>query len=226
MPTVWNLLGMLVVAGLVAMCGTWALWAARGTRAYALAAVPLVVGTLAWWAEDGAWLGLYQQMSVVLWAPWSILAMGTAEGASLMLLGFALLATAALLASDGRRRLLLAATAGALAGSLFHLHAYVAIFGVMVIVAALVADRPAGAPLPPLGGGMRRRDAGAPHPDGHGRDRRRGDDEDRAAHVAGAALLIAKPGWLTRMWAPGLALAVPAVADRVPGVRAAAAGRR
>jgi len=215
-PTVWNLLGMLVLAGLVAMCGAWALWAARGTRAYALAAVPLVVGTLAWWAEDGAWLGLYQQMSVVLWAPWSILAMGTAEGAALMLLGFALLATAALLASDGRRRLLLAATAGALAGSLFHLHAYVAIFGVVTIVGVLLTADLLEHPAPRWAAGSA---AGVllllvlMGTDVIGVE---ATTKIALLIVVVSALLIAKPGWLARMWAPGLAFALPAMLIAAP----------
>jgi hypothetical protein len=215
-PTVWNLLGMFMILGLVAMCAVWALWAARGTHAYALAAVPLLVGTLAWWADDGAWLGLYRQMSVVLWEPWAILVMGTSEGMSLLLFGFALLAAAAMLVSDGRRRLVLALASGLLVGLLFHLHAYVAIFAALVIVATLVTAELLERPSPRWAAGcgasvvlllvLMRTDA---------------IDVEATTKIVllivlAAAMLVAKPGWLARMWAPGLALALPALLVAAP----------
>ena len=215
-PTVWNVFGMLLIVGLVAMCAAWALWTARGTHAYALAAVPLVVGTLAWWADDGAWLGLYHQMSVVLWAPWAILVMGTSEGAAMLLFGVALLTTAAMLVSQGRRRLVLALASGVLVGLLFHVHAYVAIFAALVVVATLVAadmlERPSARWAAASGAGvllllvlMRTDVIGV-----------EATTKIALLIVLVAAMLVAKPGWLARMWAPGLALALSAVLIAAP----------
>lgn len=136
----WNVLGMGTAAGLVAMAGAWAAWLAPGTRAYLLAPLPLLTGTLAWWANE-SWLGLFHQSSVVLWAPYAILAMGTAEGFAMLVMGLCLLAVAGVLTSGGRRRLIRAAVAGALLGLVFHTHAYVAIYSAAtVMVVFLVED--------------------------------------------------------------------------------------
>ena len=216
-PTVWNALGIVAIVGLVAMCAAWALWTARGTRAYVLAAAPLLVGTLAWWVTGGEWLGLYHHSAVVLWAPWAILAMGTGEGVALLLLGLALLATAAMVASgDGRRRLALALTAGVLLGLLFHIHAYVAIFAALVVLATLVATDLLERPSPRwavCGLGclvvllalMR---AGLV-------------DVEPTTKIAivvvlVAGLLLLKPGWAARMWRPALGLGLAAVAVAAP----------
>lgn len=131
----WNVLGILTAIGLVAMAGAWARWAAPGTYAYALAALPLMVGTLAWWQND-SWLQIYRD-GVALWAPYVLLDSGTGESAAMLVAGVALLTLCATLISEGRRQLVLAGVTGVLLGSMVNLHAYVATFMVVVSVAVV-----------------------------------------------------------------------------------------
>ena len=136
---VWNIAGILTVLGIVAMCAGWARFLVRDGRAWLLAPLPLLIGTLAWWAND-QWLGLYRDNSVVLWAPSAIVAMGTAEGFGMLLTGLVLLLLCVATVGAGRRRLLVAGGAGVLLGLLFHVHAYAAIFTAAMVVAVLLAE--------------------------------------------------------------------------------------
>lgn len=217
----WNVFGILTALALVAMCAGWARWAAPGSRAWLLAPLPLFVGTLAWWVND-SWLGLFRQTAVVLWAPYALIAMGTAESFGVLLMGLCLLALCAALTAAGRRRLVLAAVAGGLLGLLFHVHAYVAIFtSVMVVALSLAEDR--------LRDSSRRRlavDAGvllvvlvALRAVGDGVQ---STTKMLLLVAVAVGLLVARRSWWARMGGAAAALVVPAVLIMAPmGIRLA-----
>ncbi|MGE0026116.1 MAG: hypothetical protein AB7O78_07560 [Thermoleophilia bacterium] len=213
---VWNLAGILTVLGLVAMCGAWARFLVRDMRVWLLAPVPLLVGTLAWWVH-GEWLGLYRNNSVVLWAPSAIVAMGTAEGFGMLLMGLVLLLlTVATVTAVRRRRLLAAGLAGVLLGLLFHVHAYVAIYTTAMVVGLLLAEdhlrRPrrrrlltgCGVLLATLV--VLRLAGGAVAPT----------TKIGLLIVVAAALLVERREWRTRLGTAALALVVPALLMAAP----------
>ena len=101
-------------------------------------------------------------------------------------------------------------------GLLFHVHAYVAIFAAMVIVATLLAadllERPSARWAAVCGAGavillvLLGTDVIAVE----------ATTKIALVIVVAAAMLVAKPGWLARMWAPGLVLALPAILIAAP----------
>lgn len=205
---VWNLLGMLIAAAFVALAAAWARWALPGSRAWALAVVPLLVSTLGWWS-DGEWLGLYHDRTVAVWAPHVLIAMGGGEAFSMLVLFGGLLALAAALVAGGRAQLLLAALAGACAGLIFNTHAYVAIFGVFAVLATLIAHealraragRWAAAWCGAVVAVVLLFAAGAPPEQ----------PTTRLGVVVAllAAALLTRPAWIVAMWRTALAIAVP-----------------
>lgn len=131
----WNLVGMLVTLGLLAMATGWALWALPGRRAWAIAPLALLLGTLQWY-DDGHWSAQYGEHSV-LWAPYGSLFSPGAEAFGLLVLGLCLIAVGAVLLAAGRRRLALAGIAGALLGLTLEAHTYVGMFSALALVLAL-----------------------------------------------------------------------------------------
>lgn len=154
----WNVAGIAVTLGLLAMSSAWAVWSRPGTRAWALAPLALMVGTLEWYTTDGHWSAPYGDHAV-LWAPYGSLFSPGAEGPGLLAAGLCLMAVASVLTRPaGRRRLLVAAGAGALLGLALLLHTYVSMFTAMAVVLTVAAHeilrRPGRRGLAVLGGAM------------------------------------------------------------------------
>lgn len=206
---IWNAFGIVIALGLTGASFLWARWTAPGTRAYVLAAVPLFVGTLGWWA-GGDWLGLYNENSVVLWAPYTLLAMGTGEAFSMLVLALVVLGVAGGLTQPGTRAGLLSfAAAGVGLGVLMHTHSYVTIFAAFTVVFMLVTMEAVhssawrwlagwsgvcGVLLGLFGLGVI--------------DLRPTTQLALLAAVPALAL-VTRPSWTRRMWAGGLALIAP-----------------
>lgn len=133
----WNVVGLCVSLALLALAVAWARRMAPGTRAWVLAAVPFLVGTLYWWGS-GEWL--HSSGQAVLWPAVASLYSPGAEGPAVLVAGASLLVLASALAHRGRRAAALAAGAGALGGASLHLHANVAVLVVVATALALVAD--------------------------------------------------------------------------------------
>lgn len=133
----WNVVGLCVSLALLALAVAWARRMAPGTRAWVLAPVPFLVGTLYWWGS-GEWL--YSSGQAVLWPAVASLYSPGAEGPAVLMAGASLLLLALALAHAGRRAAALAAAAGALGGASLQLHANVAVLVVTATALALVAD--------------------------------------------------------------------------------------
>ncbi len=134
---VWNLVGMVVTLGLLATATGWAVWARPTSRAWVLAPATLMFGTLEYYTSDGRWSAPYGDHAV-LWAPYGSLFSAGAEGFGLLALGLSLLALGGMLTGSGRRRLLLAAAAGALLGLTLLAHTYVSMFSAMAVILTVV----------------------------------------------------------------------------------------
>ena len=134
----WNAVGMLVTLGILAMSTAWALWAAPRTRAWVLAPVPLMIGTLEWYAGDDRWFTGYGDHAV-LWPAYGTLFSPGAEVFSLVAGGLAVLLLVVALPAGGRRRLVAGAGSGALLGLALLGHTYVAMFTLTAIVATATA---------------------------------------------------------------------------------------
>jgi hypothetical protein len=132
----WNVVGMVVTLGLLAMATAWGAWALPGSRAWAIAPIAILLGTLHR-LTTGGWMSGHGEHAV-LWAPFGSLFSPGAEGPALLLLGLALLALAKCLAAKGRARVGWAAGAGALLGATLELHTYVAMFSALAMVLVAV----------------------------------------------------------------------------------------
>jgi hypothetical protein len=133
----WNVVGVLVSLGLLAISIIWARRLAPGTRAWVLAPVPFLIGTLLWWGT-GEWL--YSSGQAVLWPAFASLYSPGAEGPALLVTGLALILLATWLARSGRRSLPWAAGAGLATGFTLQLHANVAVLAFVATTLALLCD--------------------------------------------------------------------------------------
>jgi hypothetical protein len=133
----WNVVGFLVSCLLIALSAAWALRLAPGSRAWVLAPVPFLLGTLYWWAE-GTWL--YTSGFAVLWPPFASLYSPGAEGPALLLAGASLLALLSALGTRNRARFAWAAVSGASLGLTVQVHANIAVFTVVAVALVIAWD--------------------------------------------------------------------------------------
>jgi hypothetical protein len=134
----WNAVGMVVTLGILAMSTAWAVWAAPRTRAWALAPVPMLIGTLEWYAGNDRWFTGYGDHAV-LWPAYGSLFSPGAEVFALVAGGFSVLLLLVALTATGRRQIIAAAGSGALLGLALLGHTYVAMFTLTAIVATATA---------------------------------------------------------------------------------------
>lgn len=122
----WNAVGMAVDLALCGVVGAVGWVLTRSRWAWVLGPIPLVVGTFQHWT-DGTWRAIHGAHAV-LWPATASLFSPGAEPAALLccLLALGLLTVAP--SQEGRRRLAVAAGAGALVGVTLSIHTYVAMF--------------------------------------------------------------------------------------------------
>ena len=133
----WNVVGITVVVGLLAMSVVWARSAAPGTRAWLLAPAPFLVGTLYWWGS-GDWL--YRRGNANIWPPSASLFSPGAENPALLVGGVGIIVLGIGLATPSKASARHAAIAGLLLGVTLHLHANIAVFCVVAGFLAMLAD--------------------------------------------------------------------------------------
>ncbi len=133
----WNVVGIVVSCALLALSVWWARRLAPGTRAWVLAPLPFLMGTLTWW-QSHDWI--YRHSRSVLWPPVSSLYSPGAENPALVLAGVALLALTLALSTERRRALRWSALAGVSTGLSLHAHANVAVFAVVAAVLIVLWD--------------------------------------------------------------------------------------
>lgn len=134
----WNAIGFAVSCLLVGLSAAWAVFLAKGSRAWVLAGAPFLLGTLYWWTGDGV---AYYEGFAQLWPPFASLYSPGAENPAILLAGASLLLVAAALRASGRRRMLLASLAGVAAGLTLHAHLNIALFLFVTLLFLALADQ-------------------------------------------------------------------------------------
>ena len=132
----WNVVGFLVSVAMIGLAVFWAVSLAPGTRAWVLAPLPFLLGTLYWWTS-GDWL-YFSGGGGVLWPAVASLYSPGSETPGILLAGIALILLQRALGAQGRRQLALAVGAGLATGLSLHLHANATVFcGVAVLLVLL-----------------------------------------------------------------------------------------
>ena len=133
----WNIVGVAVSVALIALSVLWSLRLAPGTRAWVLAPLPFLVGTLYWW-EGRTWI--YTEGRAVLWPGVASLYSPGAETPGVLIAGIALMLFVGALGSRGRRSMALTAGAGIASGLTLHVHANPAVFCFVTVLLILLWD--------------------------------------------------------------------------------------
>jgi hypothetical protein len=131
----WNVVGVLVSVALIALAVFWSVSLAPGTRAWVLAPLPFLVGTLYWWVS-GSWI--YLDGGGVLWPGVASLYSPGGETAAVLVAGLALILLLRARGARGRQSIWLAVAAGLATGISLQVHANAAVFcGVAVLLVLL-----------------------------------------------------------------------------------------
>ena len=131
----WNIVGMAMTLGLIAVVIWWAAWVLPGRLAWAIAPVALLVATFQW-VGDGGWVSQYGAHAV-LWPPLAILNSPGPEPLGLIATVTMLVVVGIALNRAGTARLAWAVGAGAALGVAALSHTYVAMFAALTIVLAV-----------------------------------------------------------------------------------------
>ena len=134
----WNVVGLTVSAMLIGLALLWSVRLAPGTRAWVLAPLPFLVGTLYWW-ESGTWI--YIEGQSVLWPGVATLYSPGGETPAVFMVGIALIVfVGALCGAQDSRSIARAAAAGVATGLTLHIHAIAAVFCAVAVVLMLLWD--------------------------------------------------------------------------------------
>jgi hypothetical protein len=132
----WNMLGMASTLGLAGVCGWWGRWALRSRVGWLLGPLPLLLGTLTWWANE-SWRAMFGPQAV-LWPGFVIVFNPGAETPGLVLaVAGVLCAVKALGRTPWDLRWL--AASGALLGLNMNVHTYTTLFSITIVVCTLLA---------------------------------------------------------------------------------------
>lgn len=131
----WNIVGMVMTLGLIAVMIWWAVWVLPGRLAWAIAPVALLVATFQWMG-DGGWMSQYEAHAV-LWPPLAILYSPGPEPLGLIATVAMLVLVGIALNRVGAARMAWATGAGAALGVATLSHTYVAMFAALTIVLAV-----------------------------------------------------------------------------------------
>src|SRR5688572_14630550 len=132
----WNVLGMASTLALAAACGWWGRWALRSRVGWLLGPLPLLLGTLTWWANE-SWRAMFGPQAV-LWPGFVIVFNPAAETPGLVLAVTAVLcAVKALGRAPWDPRWL--AASGALIGLNMNVHTYTTLLAVTIVFCTLLA---------------------------------------------------------------------------------------